>query len=143
MQNGSNPLLSAIDQRGESMVSNLKLLKKNSQYRLRKILSMFLIFVFLSGCAVAQKRRETYVNNHPETSKEYKEAILNGDVKVGMSRKEVQASLGTPWDKATSASAFFERVETWSYGECLYKCDQIIFDKDGKVVDFDTYKDEE
>lgn len=112
-------------------------------YQFKKKLPIFLIILLLTGCAHAQNRRQTFINSHPEISKDHKEAILNGEVRLGMNRKEVLASLGTPWEKIISDSALFDKIETWSYGECLYRCDEIIFNRDGEVIDYDTFKDDE
>jgi|GEM_PF-1188873 len=115
----------------------------NDRLHIKKCLPVFLIFLLLVGCAHAKNRRQNFLNNHPEISKDHKEAISNGEVRLGMNKKEVLASLGTPWEKVISDSALLDKIETWSYGECLYRCDEIIFNKDGEVIDYDTYKDEE
>ena len=105
-----------------------------------KIFLLFLFAFLICGCASAQQRRQSFIATHSEVSQDHKDAILKGTVRKGMNRQEVQASLGTPWEKTINYSARFGHTETWSYGECLWHCDEISFDPDGLVIDYDLYK---
>ncbi len=68
---------------------------------------------------------------HPEWSTSVKEAILNGDVKDGMTKKQVQASWGLPsdvsvnidksgihelWHYGRSYDIYFFKMENWLAG---------------------------
>jgi len=53
-------------------------------------------FDFTSAGQVEARRRNSYLESNPETSKEVRFAILNGLAKKGMTQEELTASLGTP-----------------------------------------------
>lgn len=56
---------------------------------------IFLIFVL--ACTPPQRHlRERYVNDNPEMKPEIKDAILDGDVIIGMTEYQVYASWATP-----------------------------------------------
>ena len=76
------------------------------------ILSLVMLFV---GCATfAQNRRETYVTTHPNLSEQYKQDILTGRVRLGMSKEEVIASWGKPPTIYISVNDNI-RSEKWIY----------------------------
>ncbi|VAW87486.1 hypothetical protein MNBD_GAMMA16-2180 [hydrothermal vent metagenome] len=60
------------------------------------------------------ERRHAYVLAHPKLLAKHKKAILNGQVKLGMSREEVIASLGPP-TVAVDTNAFWAEREQWVY----------------------------
>jgi outer membrane protein assembly factor BamE (lipoprotein component of BamABCDE complex) len=65
--------------------------------------SCLILFVLLSCCSQKETvnledsvRRVTYIDNHRSNNENINNAIQNGKVLVGMSKKDVQASLGNP-----------------------------------------------
>lgn len=65
-----------------------------------KILSLGLVCLFLISCAsiIDDPRRQKYIKAHPELSPKIKNAIFNGDILIGMTREQVVASRGRPYD---------------------------------------------
>ena len=65
-----------------------------------KILSLMFCCFFLGGCidyqAKVSKRRHTYVDSHPDLPVQIRRTILNGQLALGMTREEVNASYGFP-----------------------------------------------
>lgn len=64
--------------------------------------------------AAAEKRRVDYVAAHPELPALFKERIMAGDVVIGMSSKDVIASLGVRWNGNRSVSDYAVD-EQWVY----------------------------
>ena len=65
---------------------------------LKHLLILSLCFLLLAGCTGLQdqKRREQYVDSHPELSGEVERLIVQGKIQIGMSKDEVLASWGKP-----------------------------------------------
>ena len=61
--------------------------------------------------------RSHIINLHPEWSTGVKDAILNGDVKDGMTKEQVQASWGLPKDIRVNLD---KSGELWHYGISVY-----------------------
>ncbi len=59
------------------------------------------------------------INLHPEWNSSVKEAILNGDVEVGMSKEQVQAIWGLPKDVRVNIDKS-GNYEQWRYGVSSY-----------------------
>ncbi len=59
------------------------------------------------------------INLHPEWNSSVKEAILEGNVEAGMSKKQVQASWGLPKDVSVKTDKSYN-YEQWSYGISSY-----------------------
>lgn len=78
---------------------------------------ILLLCAFLStGCETLDKsRRMSYVRKHTELSFEQRDLLLKGRLWVGMTKDEVRASLGSPYQ--TQKDILGEK-EVWSY---LYK----------------------
>jgi len=74
----------------------------------------------LSGCAADQAatRRNTYVDEHPDLSEMMAEAILNGQIMVGMTEEMVKVSWGSPARVATvtNAKEGDDAKVQWIYG---------------------------
>ena len=102
-------------------------------------ISLSLILLMISGCATfdyegqAQLRRQNYINAHPELKKETRDSILQGKIRLGMTREEVMASAGTP-DSMSSSNSFLGATEMWTYGNCMYGCTILTF-YNGKLAD--------
>jgi hypothetical protein len=64
----------------------------------------------------------------PEMEAKYKEAVARGEVKMGMTRREVEEAIGAPQrkDRTTYMS---RQVERWNY-----PYSEIYFDRDGYVL---------
>lgn len=52
--------------------------------------------ILLCGCATfpSAQVRQTYVDSHPSLPKETRQAILEGKIRIGMTKDEVKASWG-------------------------------------------------
>jgi hypothetical protein len=68
---------------------------------------------------ISAKRREDYIETHPEISPEYKEAILNASIISGMNEEVIIASIGLPKRKKV-LSAEPARSEVWIYHSGIY-----------------------
>lgn len=109
---------------------------------LLKRLLIVLIIVFtslLGACGPSlMEIRDNYVRAHPNLDPKIREAILKGDIVAGMTREEVRASLGEPYNVTSRFEAErYGRYGRYS-GQChywRYKYSTIIFGEDGKVID--------
>ena len=71
--------------------------------------------------------QKKYIEDHPELSEVFKEAILKGSAVIGMSTNDVHVSMGEPERKNVSVYKFGVR-EQWAYGNTY-----LYFD-DGKLT---------
>jgi len=111
------------------------------------VLVMGLAICFMCGCVTCPSAKgraglQTYgrrfIKEHPDLSAEHKNAILSGELTIGMSRDMATASLGQP--DATHAYEYQGKaMETWTYTKNL-----LIFGKeayvkfeDGRVIGWD------
>jgi hypothetical protein len=82
--------------------------------------------------------RQDYVNTHQNLDPKIKAAILNGEIVAGMTREDVRASLGEPYNTTRGYEAGrYGRYGRYA-GKCHYwhyKHSTIIFGEDGRVVD--------
>jgi hypothetical protein len=67
------------------------------------------------------------INLHPEWNSSVKEAILDGDVEAGITKKQVRASLGLPKDISVNIKS--GNYEQWHYGGSSY-----LYFKNGKLT---------
>ena len=67
----------------------------------------------------AVKRRDTYVSRHPDLSSKYREAILQGNIIIGMDEELMVASLGHP-NRTKILTADPGRSEVWIYRNGIY-----------------------
>lgn len=79
---------------------------------MKKLLLLILIAA-LFGCA--KERRIAYVNNKPDMSAKKKEKILTGFITVGMTKADVQASWGIPYNGKTYTKSGNVSIATWHY----------------------------
>jgi len=70
---------------------------------------------FVQKLTIPNRRRILYVNNNPGITEQYKQAILNGAIRIGMTKEMVEASLGSPRDINRTVTANKVR-EQWVYG---------------------------
>jgi hypothetical protein len=104
------------------------------------ILVLSLIAAFLFGCTtVTERSRRQYVLEHPGLKADIKEVISKGELTLGMSTNDVLATWGQPADKKEYRSASGEFTE-WIYGNCLYACTILYFDKTGGLYNFHQQK---
>lgn len=82
----------------------------------RAILTVVVVVVLLTACVAQQhtKRRQEYIKNHPDITERVKMAIKNGDVLIGMTKEELIASWGQPYDINRTVTATVIR-EQWVY----------------------------
>ena len=82
-----------------------------------KILGLGLICLFFISCVGSQLHnrkimRQNYIKDHSEISSQVKDAILNGDVLIGMTAKQVVASRGRPY-KINRSTGSYGVHEQW------------------------------
>ena len=109
-----------------------------------KVLSLMLCGFFLGGCvdyrAKVSERRQTYVDNHPDLPVQIRRTILNGQLALGMTREEVNASYGFP-NSINKGDYIFDADEQWTYR--IYKTTQLdrndrsrtcLYFKEGRLI---------
>lgn len=105
---------------------------------MKKLLLVILIFVFSCGTAW-ELRRQDYVSNHLELDSITKNYILNGIIAIGMTKEEVIASWGEPYE----VKKIDESSETWVYGRQNKRLEHINTDylqfHQNKLVDATRY----
>ena len=110
----------------------------------KSILFIIIGVLLLQGCAnvspITRKdnpitRRKDYVQKHPELKENIRQAILEGKVRLGMTKEQVIASWGEPYNKSTFGSVW-GTTEQWTYGTCLYGCTILDFDNQGKLTNY-------
>jgi len=88
----------------------VRLLKTiNLKKKTMKKLLLLLLCLGLCGCVTNNYeliRRSGYVNSHSNLSQDIKQCILEGSVRIGMTKEEVMASWGNPRDKQQHISAW-------------------------------------
>ena len=110
--------------------------------KLRAILLILglVVMVSISGCAA--KRRQRYINSHPDLPEEIIHSILSRNIVKGMNKGQVFLSLGKP-NKKDTYEDFFGLTEIWTYGDCISKkCSMLYFDTQGRLVYFSRYRSE-
>jgi len=75
------------------------------------------------------RRKEAYLQEHPELDEQMRQAIRESHVFLGMSKEQVQASLGEP-EEVRPPFGTFMNSERWSY----YSKRMVIFFKDGQII---------
>lgn len=77
---------------------------------------LILVFIMLiGGCATYNynlSRRQEYVNSHSGLPQDIKQCILEGSIRIGMTKDEVESSWGRPQNKQTMVSSWGV-TETW------------------------------
>lgn len=73
----------------------------------------------LSGYAYPEsfykETREAYIQNHPDLSKEHKDAILNKQIRPGMTAEQVKVSWGPPAYVDSQITTALGYSEIWHY----------------------------
>lgn len=105
-----------------------------------KILFLGLICLFLLNCHATlsphlKKDRINYVQTHPELSDKIKQAILNGDVLIGMTVEQVIASRGKPFDiNRTTGSWGVHEQWVMHSDQLITNFDMIFHEKELKKI---------
>lgn len=93
---------------------------------------LLILLCLVSGCATYTiKDRQDYIDAHPNISAEDRQDILNGVIRVGMSKEVVRASLGLTSDPKyyTSHRSYIGSsvYETWdtTYFSLTFKNDTL------------------
>jgi len=112
-----------------------------------KFLVVILSILLFSGCATIKGKkeieksflnplwREEIVKNVSDLSEKEKKAILDGKILVEMEKGKVEKVLGLPYGKYVPDS---KMMEVWFYDDFF-----VGFDKNGKVVKFGIFQQEE
>lgn len=99
---------------------------------------MMVNLALLAGCVSDQSRRTDYLAANPSTSPEIAAAIKAGQIKVGMTKDQVQASWGAPCSRCygTRQASWGDTWEYNTFGSGSYGAGSgtyIYFDRAGKV----------
>ena len=86
--------------------------------------------------AVADRRR-SFVNEHPGLQGRFAQAILAGEVEIGMTEAMVRASWGRPSDINRTVTATMTR-EQWVYDGGRFGSDTYLYFRNGRLT---TYQD--
>ncbi|MCM8784813.1 MAG: hypothetical protein NC827_01425 [Candidatus Omnitrophica bacterium] len=105
-----------------------------------KKLFFFISLILITGCLLQKEEktffdttyREQYVKNNQDLKEEWKEAIIKGEIPLGMEKSEVEKILGKNYKIYISKTGM---MEVWIYNEYY-----VGFDKDGKVIKFGILK---
>lgn len=94
-------------------------------------IAQLVLFIFLtgSGCGIYNrggfdimgnpspeivKKRQIYIDHNPDLSKEIRDCILKGSIRIGMTKEQVLLSWGQPSHRNTSVGSWGEH-EQWNY----------------------------
>ncbi|MTI89553.1 MAG: hypothetical protein FH748_16485 [Balneolaceae bacterium] len=80
-----------------------------------------------------QRRRKRFVRNNSGIKQQYKQDILNGSIRIGMSKDMVRASWGRPNDVNRTVNAHSTR-EQWVYGSISTR--RYVYFEDGIMTSF-------
>lgn len=77
---------------------------------------LVLIFLLVINCTTANliKRRQGYINSHSELEPAIRDAIINGEILIGMTTEQVLASRGRPLN-INSSTGEWGIHEQWVY----------------------------
>lgn len=106
-----------------------------------KKLFIFIPLILIAGCLSQKKEktfldasyREQYIKNHPDLNQQWKEAIIKGEIPIGMEKSEVEKILGKNYRIYVSKTGM---MEVWIYEEYY-----VGFDKNGRVIKFGILKE--
>lgn len=87
-----------------------------SAYREGWVQEGFVSDITIEKLSAGERRRLVYVNEHPDLLPIIKDAILNGEIIIGMSRDMVIASWGNA-DEVNRSRSAFDIHEEWIYGD--------------------------
>ncbi len=102
----------------------------------KTIIFIGILSIFLSSFTTIQKRRQDYVDAHPELDYQIKESILNGEIELGMTKEQVVASWGHPAiiNKPDISRGVYEQWEYYNNPDSLHSCQVVyIYFKNGVV----------
>lgn len=115
---------------------------------MRQVLNLSIIALatfVVAGCSSvdqAAQQRSLYVDSHPELSELMAEAILNGQIMVGMSEEMVHASWGKP-ARTESVNDDPELTTHWIYGNYFVggTLTELYFDRQGRLARYEVNKE--
>lgn len=85
-----------------------------------RLLPMCLLCAAALGCSFDQRRRDKYLDAHPDLSPEFREAIKAGKARVGMSVPDVMASFGSPTKRVMVEDEKEGHLSKWIYDYSYY-----------------------
>jgi len=97
--------------------------------------------IFIMGCATLNqwaglpppfKNRQNYIKENPSLPENFKDAILNARVTIGMTENQVRASLGYPKYVSTTTTSYGE-IEQWVYGDDV-RSNKYLYFKNGVLT---------
>jgi hypothetical protein len=111
------------------------------QYLSISLVGLLAIAVAAVGCATVDQsaqKRSLYVDQHPELSVPVADAILNGQIMVGMTQEMVQAA----WGKAVRVEPVVreDAVTQWIYGNYFVggNITRLFFDTESTLVGYEV-----
>ena len=101
------------------------------------IIAVVIPVLLFCACVSPQQRREDYVDEHPDLSRDITTAILEGRIMEGMTTGEVRAAWGDP-ERETISMAEAGNQEIWAYdtpvGKKFTEGTVILTFMDGKLI---------
>lgn len=82
--------------------------------KLIRLMTFLTALLILAGCVGADRRRQNYLDDHPDLSPTIADAIAEGRIMEGMSSTEVLAAWGDPVRTSISVTEFGDQ-ESWTY----------------------------
>jgi len=80
-----------------------------------------------------ERRRISFVRNNSGIKEQYKQDILNGSIRIGMTKEMVRASWGDPIDSNRTVTAY-TTIEQWIYGSMPTR--KYVYFDDGVLTSF-------
>jgi hypothetical protein len=84
--------------------------------------------------AEAKRRRDDYVNAHPELQQQTRDDILSGKFRIGMTAEQVQASCGKPPHGVNSTVTAYGKFEQWVYDS------NYLYFENGILISFQKFQ---
>ncbi len=100
---------------------------------------LFAVALLFGGCSSTNRsamQRSLYVDQHPEISEQVADAILNGQIMVGMSQEMVQVAWGKPVRMEAVTAGNEDVAQHWIYGNYFVggTITNLYFDSDNVLV---------
>ena len=100
----------------------------------RRLLVLCTVWLLCAGCALDAKRRKAYVAAHPQLDAKVRQAVLEGNVLVGMTEADVEAAMGEPTRKAKSRDKQHGQLDLWVFDRSHEATQPYTSEHDGMTI---------